>query len=779
MKRPLEGLLVLEFAQYLAAPLAGLRLADLGARVIKIERPNGGDAGRQLTTKNLFVDGDSIIFHAINRNKESFTANLKSPDDLAKVKALIARADVMTHNFRPGVMEKIGLDHESVRALNPSLVYGVVTGYGPTGPWMEKPGQDLLAQSMSGLTHLTGSAEAAPTPFGLAVGDIFCGNHFAQGLLAALVRRRQTGRGALVEASLLESLLDVQFEVLTTHFNDGGQPPARATHRNAHAYLGAPYGIYQTRDGWIAVAMGCLASLGRLIGCTALIPFADERGDAFKRRDEIKAILAAHLKTRGTAEWLAILEAADYWCADIFGYKQLMAHDGFAALGMDQVVRRPNGAQLRTLRCPIRIDGERLYSDVMAPALGNATASVERELAKESAPPTVEKTGVPTGASSLPLAGLLLVDFSQFLSGPSAALRLADLGARVIKIERTGTGDICRTLYVSNVVLDGESTTFHAINRNKESFAADLKNPTDQERVRKLLAKADVVMHNFRPGVMERLGFDYEHVRSFNPKVVYGVISGYGKDGPWREKPGQDLLVQALSGSTWLSGNEGDGPVPMGLSIVDMLAGAQLAQGILACLARRTQTGDGGLVEVSMMESALDFQFEVLTNHFQDGGEEPQRTRSNSAHAYLGAPYGIYKTADGHIGLAMGKIPQLGELLGCPALLNYSEPTSWFKQRDEIKATLAEHLKTKPTAAWLAVLEPADIWCADVLDWPRLAAHEGYKVLGMEQTVERGDGFQYRTTSCPLRVDGKRPLSRLGSPKVGEHTEKIGREFEL
>src|SRR5882672_8722040 len=130
MKPPLEGLLVLEFAQYLAAPLAGLRLADLGARVVKIERPNGGDAGRQLTTKNLFVDGDSIIFHAINRNKESFTANLKSPDDLAKVKHLIARADVMTHNFRPGVMEKIGLDYENVRALNPGVVYGVVTGYG-------------------------------------------------------------------------------------------------------------------------------------------------------------------------------------------------------------------------------------------------------------------------------------------------------------------------------------------------------------------------------------------------------------------------------------------------------------------------------------------------------------------------------------------------------------------------------------------------------------------------------------------------------------------------
>ena len=379
MKRPLEGLVVLEFSQYLAAPLAGLRLADLGARVIKVERPGSGEAGRQLTTKNLFVDGDSIIFHTINRNKESFTANLKDAGDLEKVKQLIARADVLTHNFRPGVMEKIGLDFPNVQKLNPRLVYGIVTGYGQEGLWKDKPGQDLLAQSMSGLTWLTGSAADAPVPFGLAVGDIICGNHFAQGLLAALVRRGKTGKGGLVEVSLLESLIDIQFEVLTTYFNDGGQLPRRASHRNAHAYLGAPYGIYQTKDGWLAVAMGCLASLGKLIGCEALIPFADAQGDAFKHRDEIKDILAKHLKTRTTRQWLELLEAADYWCADVFTYGQLFNHAGCKALGMDQVVCRPNGTQLRTLRCPIRIDGERLYSDVAAPAVGNATAAIGKE----------------------------------------------------------------------------------------------------------------------------------------------------------------------------------------------------------------------------------------------------------------------------------------------------------------------------------------------------------------------------------------------------------------
>ena len=380
MRRPLEGILLLEFCQYLAGPYAGLRLADLGARVIKVERPQSGDAGRRLATKNLFSDGDSLVFHAINRNKQSFVADLKNTADLEKVKRLIRRTDVVTHNFRPGVMERIGLDYAGVQALNPSIVYGVVTGYGQVGPWKDKPGQDLLAQSMSGLTWLTGSADDGPVPFGLAVSDMICGTHFAQGLLAALLRRGRTGNGALVEASLMESVIDLQFEVLTTYFNDGYKPPVRANYRNAHAYLGAPYGIYETSDGHIAIAMGSLDSLGILIGCEAASLMVKEWGDEFKNRDAIKAVLKDHFKSNTTQHWLNLLEVADYWCADVFNYARLLAHAGYKVLGMDQLVRRSNGTEIRTLRCPIRIDGERLYSDVAAPALGNANEEIELEL---------------------------------------------------------------------------------------------------------------------------------------------------------------------------------------------------------------------------------------------------------------------------------------------------------------------------------------------------------------------------------------------------------------
>ncbi len=376
--RPLEGLTVLEFAQYMAGPSAGLRLADLGARVIKIERPESGEGGRQIAIKNLFVDGDRLVFHTINRNKESFAADLKNPEDMATVKRLIARADVLTHNFRPGVMEKIGLDWESVRQLNPRIVYGEVTGYGQDGPWKDKPGQDLLLQSLSGLTWLSGNADQGPVPMGLAVVDILCGSHLVQGILASLIRRAKTQKGAFVQVSLLESILDFQFEVITTHLADGGRLPQRSKRFNAHAYLAAPYGVYPTEDGYLGLAMGDPTKIARLIGCTAIEAYSDP-SKWFTCRDEIQQILADQLLTQPTGQWLAVLQPAGVWCSDVFDYARLVAHEGWRVLKMDQIVRR-DGVEVHTTRCPIRIDKEILLSPKAAPRVGEDNKSIQEAL---------------------------------------------------------------------------------------------------------------------------------------------------------------------------------------------------------------------------------------------------------------------------------------------------------------------------------------------------------------------------------------------------------------
>lgn len=377
-----------------------------------------------------------------------------------------------------------------------------------------------------------------------------------------------------------------------------------------------------------------------------------------------------------------------------------------------------------------------------------------------------------------PLAGVLVLDMSQFLSGPSAALRLGDLGARVIKIERPEGGDICRSLYLTDTDIAGDSTLFHAINRNKESFAADLKNPDDLRAVRQLIRRADVLIQNFRPGVIERLGLGYDDVRSLNGRLIYASITGYGSEGTWADWPGQDLLAQALSGAMWLSGSAADGPVPFGLSVADMLAGHAITEGVLAALVRRGVTGEGALVETSLLEAVIDLQFEVLTTFLNDGGRQPSRSSFNNAHAYLAAPYGVYPTANGFLALAMTPLPKLGDILERPELGTY-DAQAGFTRRDEIKRLIAAALSTRSTEDWLTRMRQADVWCAPVLDWPALTKTEGFRVLGMLQTISRGEDHPIDTTRSPIRIDGSRPICHRAAPRVGEHTQALRAEFEL
>jgi crotonobetainyl-CoA:carnitine CoA-transferase CaiB-like acyl-CoA transferase len=381
--------------------------------------------------------------------------------------------------------------------------------------------------------------------------------------------------------------------------------------------------------------------------------------------------------------------------------------------------------------------------------------------------------------SRAPLEGLLVLDFAQFLAGPSAALRLGDLGARVIKIERPGGGDICRQLYLSDTEIGGDSTLFHAINRNKQSFAADLKDDDDLAAVKGLVARADVMIQNFRPGVIERLGLGYAEARELNPRLIYAGISGYGEDGPWAGLPGQDLLAQAVSGLMWLNGDAGQAPQPVGLSIADLLAGHALVEGVLAALVRRGITGEGAHVQTSLLEAVIDLQFEVLTTHLNDGGRPPQRAAVNNAHAYLAAPYGVYATADGWLALAMTPLDKLAALLQLPEVAAIAaEPGAGFSRRDEIKASIAARLAWRSTAAWLELLRRDGVWCASVLDWPELLQSEAFRRLDMLQILGGGERA-IATTRTPIRIDGARAMGAAPAPHVGEHTDAIRREFGL
>lgn len=376
--KPLEGILVLDFCQYLAGPSCALRLADLGARVIKIERPGVGDGSRHLVLEGCVADGDGLNFHTINRNKESIALNTKTPEGLAMAKRLIAQADVLIESFRPGVMAKMGLGYEEVHELNPRLVYASISGYGATSPWAAKPGQDLLVQSLSGLAWLNGNADQPPMPFALSLADSYTGVHAAEGILSCLIRRETTGEGGHVEVSLLSSVLDLQFEVITTYLNDGRKAPQRSEFNNAHAYLSAPYGIYETSDGYIALAMGSVVELGQIIGSERVASYTDQE-EWFTRRDEIKRAIQATLQTNTTQHWLDALQAHDYWCSDVYTWEKLMASDAFKALDFIQDVSRVEGEHVFTTRRPITFAGEDFGPSKPAPRLGEDTEAIIRE----------------------------------------------------------------------------------------------------------------------------------------------------------------------------------------------------------------------------------------------------------------------------------------------------------------------------------------------------------------------------------------------------------------
>ncbi|MGM0110178.1 CaiB/BaiF CoA transferase family protein [Enterococcus sp. DIV0187] len=373
-----------------------------------------------------------------------------------------------------------------------------------------------------------------------------------------------------------------------------------------------------------------------------------------------------------------------------------------------------------------------------------------------------------------PLEGIRVLDCSQFLSAPSAGLKLADLGAEVIKIEKKGGGDICRQLYVSNFKIDNDSSLFHAINRNKQGLELDLKTEKAQHVFKELVKTADVVLINFRPGVARKLNLDAETIHKINPKIVYGEITGYGENSPWSSWPGQDLLVQGMSGICYLNGDREQAPLPFGLSMADLAAGEHLCQGILAGLFNAQRTGEGCVIQTELLTSLMDLQFESFTTFLNNGNQLPVRSGFHNANPYIDAPYGIYATKNGYLAIAMCPIVKLAELLDYPELAAFMETHSVEQDSDEIKRKLQEKLLTQPTENWLAILEPADIWCTKVLDWQQMEQNGLFEELKMKQEISSSEGTHFYTTRCPIRIDGEVFTSEKGAPTLGEDNFKFG-----
>ena len=386
MSVALSGIKVLDLTRVLAGPWTGQLLADLGAEVIKVERPGSGDDTRQWAPPSL-PDGTAAYYLAANRGKQSLTVDITQPAGQAIVRQLAAEADVLLENYKVGGLKKYGLDYDSLRALNPGLVYCSITGFGQTGPYAELPGYDYIVQGMSGLMSITGPADGEPHKVGVAVTDLFTGLYAANAVQAALLSRYRTGEGQHIDMALFDCSLAMLANV-NMNWLVGGEVPPRLG--NAHPNI-VPYQVFRTAgDSHFILACGNdkqFRAICELIGLSQLA--ADERfasnPQRVRHRDLLVPQLAEAFLTRGRDEWLKLLDAAGVPCGPINTVDEAFADPQIRFREMELHLKDAQGQDVPQVACPIKMSGTPPRYDAPPPKLGQHTDSVLSALGYDAA----------------------------------------------------------------------------------------------------------------------------------------------------------------------------------------------------------------------------------------------------------------------------------------------------------------------------------------------------------------------------------------------------------
>lgn len=393
---PLTGVRVLEFGQIAAGPFAGSLLADLGADVVKVENPIGGDGMRAWPPLSAVDGGEAFSenFASVNRNKRSIAVDLKDAASIQRLLALATTADVVVENFRAGVLKRLGLGYEALKKLNPRLVYCSISGYGQTGPYAEKGAFDVTVQGMSGLMSVTGEEGRPPVKCGVPVGDFCAGLYAAYSITAQLMQARTTGTGAYIDCSMLGSLIGVA-ALQTSEYFGTGKPGKRIG--SAHP-RNAPYQAYRARDDYFIIAAGNAALWRAVAEVVGLPQLADDprfktQLDRARNQVELAEILEARFRDRTAAEWLAEMDARGVPCSPINSYPEILSDPQVASMRLVRPMRLPNGVETKTVAFPVAMSRYEFEVRRPPPQLGAHTDEVMQEWLSE--PPGAATTSLP------------------------------------------------------------------------------------------------------------------------------------------------------------------------------------------------------------------------------------------------------------------------------------------------------------------------------------------------------------------------------------------------
>lgn len=374
---PLKGLVVADFSQLAQGPWATQMMGDMGAEVIKIEPPKG-DWMRHYAYGNLYPQGESISFISFNRNKRSIALDLKSDEGKQIAKDIIVKADILLENFRTNVMDKLGLGYEEMKKLNPKLVYCSSSGYGSSGPYLKRPGQDLLAQSLSGGPFLNGKKGDLPVVTAVGQADLLTSLFIVQSVLAAIYSRTVTGKGQKIEANLLSSIVGFHIQEVTAYLHKGSNPE-RSESGIPNPWIGAPYGLYDTADGYLAIGMSSVRKVAKVIGLAKYDDGKFDSNNIIENRDQIRWDFNAVFKTKTTNEWLELLLADDVWCSQVNSFDEMVEDPQIKHNNMIVEYEHPTVGKVKTAGFPVKFSDTPQKIEKPAPLLNEHAAEILKE----------------------------------------------------------------------------------------------------------------------------------------------------------------------------------------------------------------------------------------------------------------------------------------------------------------------------------------------------------------------------------------------------------------